>query len=368
MSPDSRHPHTPQDTPPQLPLPDIHYDTQLTLWDNVDLDALGVSESRARSIAEMRPADRMMLALSMEGLTPIERIVNAGLAFHGWLSFPGLDLLEIELGIAKRHITTAIKALQEKTGLRKFRKGRAHGEKDFQYAFAGMAVLDAIGAKATRKKAVIARNSESRSHESFGKEIIPKNSVRNSETRSYENGRDSETRSHEALRDSEFRNITGKEPESIVVVTNNNISISGSNSGSAPQQKSETRPAPGREPVTPPPDWWQDFERRLAQVLLVSPRPPDFVAISEKAALAGWGEKVLQETARRMVETYQGRKVSDTTAVFLKIAVSVASDLTRAPVPAGGSSGRKYRDDKERWTGRSSGDDLARRGGGRRGS
>ena len=336
MSPDSRHPHTPQDTPPQLPLPDIHYDTQLTLWDNVDLDALGVSESRARSIAEMRPADRMMLALSMEGLTPIERIVNAGLAFHGWLSFPGLDLLEIELGIAKRHITTAIKALQEKTGLRKFRKGRAHGEKDFQYAFAGMAVLDAIGAKATRKKAVIARNSE--------------------------------TRSHEALRDSEFRNITGKEPESIVVVTNNNISISGSNSGSAPQQKSETRPAPGREPVTPPPDWWQDFERRLAQVLLVSPRPPDFVAISEKAALAGWGEKVLQETARRMVETYQGRKVSDTTAVFLKIAVSVASDLTRAPVPAGGSSGRKYRDDKERWTGRSSGDDLARRGGGRRGS
>ena len=40
MSPDSRHPHTPQDTPPQLPLPDIHYDTQLTLWDNVDLDAM----------------------------------------------------------------------------------------------------------------------------------------------------------------------------------------------------------------------------------------------------------------------------------------------------------------------------------------
>ena len=357
MLPDAGHPHTPQERPAQLPLQDIPYDTQFTLWDYVDLNAMGVSESRARSIAEMRPADRMMLALSMEGLTPIERIVNAGLAFHGWLSFPGLDLLEIELGIAKRHITTAIKALQEKTGLRKFRKGRAHGEKDFQYAFAGMAVLDAIGAKATRKKAVIARNSESRSHESFGKEIIPKNSVR-----------DSETRSHEALRDSEFRNITGKEPESIVVVTNNNINISGSNSGSTPQQKPETRPAPGREPVTPPPDWWQDFERRLAQVLLASPRPPDFVAISEKAALAGWGEKVLQETARRMVETYQGRKVSDTTAVFLKIAVSVASDLTRAPVPAGGSSGRKYRDDKERWTGRSSGDDRARRGGGRRGS
>ena len=61
--------------------------------------------------------------------------------------------------------------------------------------------------------------------------------------------------------------------------------------------------------------------------------------------------------------------MSDTTAVFLKIAVSVASDLTRAHRSVlAVRLGRKYRDDKERWTGRSSGDDRARRGGGRRGS
>ena len=372
MLPDSDYPSSPQEHPPQLPLPDIHYDTQLTLWTDVDLDALGVDKGRANRLSEMFTGDRMMVALTMAGLTPIERIVNAALAFHGWLPYPGLDHLETDLGIAKRHITTAIRALQVKTGLRKYKTDYGHGRKSFQYAFSGIAVLAALDAKEARKRDQRSRDSENGNGGFSRKQVLPKKGKksRDSEFRSHdalrqesimENAdRDSEFRSHEALRDSEFRNLTGIEPEDIVVVTDNNNKYPGFYSGSAPETKSETPPAPAREPATPAPDWWPDFERQLAKELLPSGGPPDFVAISEKAALAAWGDNVLQETARRMVATYRGKKVSNTTAVFLKIAVSVASELARpVAVRSSGSAVGKYAADYQRRAGS---------GGGRRGS
>ena len=129
------------DRQPQLPMADLAKATQPSLWDGVDLEAFGVD--RAATIGNYRPAERMLTALGLD-VSLSAKVIAAALAYHGWVSWPGLDRLVAITRIAKPNVSLAAKELEDAGVIRKSRHYHPKGQVGIQYAFSGAAIAQVL--------------------------------------------------------------------------------------------------------------------------------------------------------------------------------------------------------------------------------
>ena len=123
----------------QLPNASITAAVQPGLWDGVDLAQF--EATRPGLIEGYRPADRMLLALSLTEVSPTARIVAAALAFHGWSSWPSRDRLARMLRIHKRNVSRAMRELERAGAVHSFRRHRTSGS--VEHVFGGQLLLAA---------------------------------------------------------------------------------------------------------------------------------------------------------------------------------------------------------------------------------
>ena len=126
-------------TPPMV---DVAAQTEPGLWDGMDLSEFDAA--RAALIDRMAPADRMLVILAHEGLTPTAYRVGAVLAYHGWVSWPSLDTLAALLHLKKPHVSRAITNLERHGCIRRSKRFSGRGTVSTQYTFSGLSVVHVL--------------------------------------------------------------------------------------------------------------------------------------------------------------------------------------------------------------------------------
>ena len=124
------------------PMADVAAQTEAGLWDGMDLSEFDAA--RAALIDRMAPADRMLVILAHEGLTPTAYRVGAVLAYHGWVSWPSLDTLAALLHLKKPHVSRAITNLERHGCIRRSKRFSGRGTVSTQYTFSGLSVVHVL--------------------------------------------------------------------------------------------------------------------------------------------------------------------------------------------------------------------------------
>ena len=118
----------------QPAMPDIPAATQPGLLDGWDPTAFDLPPDRARAIAAERPAERMLIALRMDFLTPTARIVAVYLAYRGWISWPSRANIAKTLRLPKNVVSRAMQELK-RWGFIIIPTRRGSNSVEYQYQF-----------------------------------------------------------------------------------------------------------------------------------------------------------------------------------------------------------------------------------------
>lgn len=369
----------------QLPLVDIVHATRPTLWTSIDLAEHGIDLARAERLSELPPAERMLLAQNIPGLTYRERMVAGAIAYRGWWCWPSIADIAMNSGIEENHVSSTIKALVKKAGLRRFKpQGQSH-----RYLFSGLAIAAADDARSEREAAMkgsrngtssetltvnessqtgsfahqgsvtIAEksrigtfmqdaepeNSQSRSFlEPATEDTWPENSQsgsssepepvaepppepKNSRIRSYSSGI-SGIGSEPDDEKSQFGNVTGSD---VTDGSRNNLNIGQSIRSNGPSAQQ-----------IPPPDWH-------SRAATVSNRAEPWGQFLEQAAIADWTPATIREAGERIVRHYveQGIPIHSLLGLFKRIATGVHSSgpaprSSQAPRPTAAQQQGRY--------------------------
>ena len=349
----------------QLPQADVAKATQPDLFDNLPDSAFTVHH---RALIDARPADRMLLCLSLD-VSPSAVKVAVALAYHGWSSWPSRETLCRLTALKSPNVSRACKELEEAGVITRRRRYHKGGNVGIQYTFNGPAIVTAAAEQAhpTLGDAIInlimAESDEDTSTASEQPCDYQSDNGAVINLIMAESDEDTSTASEqlgETPRDYQFDNgaIINLIPEpedrtGIYELTDIYQSNSGSSDltnnapGGSDAHARKICPDCGHQGFGPPacancsvvftppderpkledlPAWYREMARRVDPSIL-----PDFREIAEAQMLAGWSAAVMRQAAQRYVQHYAGQKVNAPGTLFRKLAIDAASGQPRAP-------------------------------------
>ena len=310
--------------PFQLPNPGLTDPSlQAGLWDGVDESAFDAR--RAELIEGYSEANRMKIAMADTRISPTARLVNAMLAASGWSGRISRGILAARLTLDPGNVSRALKEIEQKTGLRIFRRRQSDGHADFQFVFSGLDVMEIQTRRAERAQGPPSQND-------IQAQKPPSHSDIQGEPPSHSDTEppsqfDSEVAlppSHSDTRDvtmvTDLIDIDQHEYQSV------------SHLGDA--RASEKRPA-----------WYVS----LAAAYPDTPPLSDFL---DAASLAGWDDRRVAAAGEKLLSTYiePGTPVHAPLQLFKRIAAGLAplSRWNAGQRPSGADGPGKYAADRER--------------------
>ena len=128
----------------QLPQADVAKATQPGLFDNLPNSAFTAYH---RALIDARPADRMLLCLSLD-VSPSAVKVAVALAYHGWSSWPSRETLCRLTDLKSPNVSRACKELEDAGVITRQRRYHRGGNVGIQYTFNGPAMVAAAAEQA----------------------------------------------------------------------------------------------------------------------------------------------------------------------------------------------------------------------------